>query len=99
MTNLTSFLLGSGVTLIFAIVPFVLSSRQLKREASMLRRLNEILLNTLEEHGVIKLNRDSKGNVIGRSIVLAASTGTLRLSGSLTTLHKTSDGETQKGQA
>jgi hypothetical protein len=93
MTNLTSFLLGSGITVIFAIVPFVLSSRQLNREAAMLRRLNEILLNTLEEHGIIKLNRDANGNIIGRSIVLPASTGTLQFTGSLAALHKTSDSD------
>ena len=49
-----------------------LTGRQLSREAARLRRLNEMLINTAEEHGYLKVKRNSKGEVVGRIMELSA---------------------------
>jgi hypothetical protein len=41
---------------------------QLKRETARIRRLNEINLMALEQAGIVKLNRDAQGNIVGRII-------------------------------
>ena len=41
------------------------SSRELRREAAQLRNLNEILIRAGENAGLMKANRNSKGETVG----------------------------------
>lgn len=70
MTNATSFLLGSVVTLICAAVPFILSSRQLIAETKRLRTLSNLILSSLEAAGIAECRRDSAGEIVG--IIISA---------------------------
>ena len=65
MTNLSSFLLGSLVTLICALIPFIISSRQLSNEAKRLAKLSTLVIRGIEESGLAKFSRDEKGNPVG----------------------------------
>lgn len=65
MTNLSSFLLGSLVTLVCAFFPFWMSSRQLKNEARRLAKLSNLVTRGMEESGIAKFNRDPAGEAIG----------------------------------
>lgn len=65
MTNFSSFLLGSLVTLACAFFPFWRSSRQLEKEAQRLAKISNLVTRGMEEAGIAKFNRNSAGEAIG----------------------------------
>lgn len=65
VNNLSSFLLGSLVTLVCAFVPFWMSSRQLQSEARRLAKLSNLVTRGMEESGFARFNRNSAGEAIG----------------------------------
>jgi hypothetical protein len=65
MNNATYFLLGIIVTLICSFIPFILSSRQLSKEAKRIIELSTLIIRGIEESGLAKFNRNEKGEPIG----------------------------------
>ena len=59
-----SVLIGGAITLLVSGVFYVLAARDLKKEASELRRYNRLLVELLDEYG-FEVGRDEHGNPTG----------------------------------
>src|SRR5215218_776039 len=59
-----SVLIGGAITLVVSSVFYGLAARDLKREASELRQYTIMLINLLDDEGVINVERDAHGNPI-----------------------------------
>ena len=64
-STLLSILIGALLTWGFAHVYYKRAGDELLNEAQDLRKLISMLLTSLEQQGLAKLNRDSAGNIIG----------------------------------
>jgi hypothetical protein len=62
---------GGIITWLVARYYYICASQDLKNEASELKRLNDLMLNSMEHAGWIELNRDDQGNVRGFVIKLS----------------------------
>ena len=65
MNNATSCLLGILFTFICSTIPFIISSRQLSKEAKRIIVLSNLIIRGIEESGFAKFNRNAKGEPIG----------------------------------
>lgn len=61
--NLVGVVAGGVITWFVARYYFIRASRELKEEATKLRRLNKLVLRGLENAGLVKCKRDEEGNV------------------------------------
>ena len=73
LSTIVGVLVGILGTWLLAARYYHLAGRDLTTEAAELRRLSTLILRGLEEGGVVKLNRDASGRIIGLVIQLAAS--------------------------
>ena len=65
MNNISSFFLGSLITLVCSLIPFILSSRQLSKQVKRLVTLSSLIIRGIEESGIAKFRRNNKGEPIG----------------------------------
>ena len=93
MNNISSFFLGSLVTLICSFIPFILSSRQLSKQVKRLVTLSNLIIRGIEESGVAKFKRNNKGEPIGMIFDLAINS--INLSSSI---HSHQESETQSNK-
>ena len=71
MSNISSFFLGSLITLACSFIPFILSSRQLSKQAKRSATLSTLIIRGIEESGVAKFRRNNEGEPIGMIFDLA----------------------------
>jgi hypothetical protein len=65
MNNATSCLLGILFTFICSTIPFIISSRQLSKEAKRLVTLSNLIIRGIEESGLAKFSRNAEGEPVG----------------------------------
>lgn len=58
-------IIGAVITWAVAKRYYMKASKDLKKEAEDLRKLNILMIRAMEEAGLAKFNRDSNGNLIG----------------------------------
>jgi hypothetical protein len=75
-----------------------LAGKDLKREASELRKLNSLTIRALVQAGLAEVNMDAQGNPVGLRYTLKADSGTYTLSGSVTNV-KNSDKPPDEGSS
>jgi hypothetical protein len=63
--SLASVALGGVITWFVSRVYYKRAGHELKDEATELRRLNTLMLQSMEHAGWIKLNRDASGKILG----------------------------------
>ncbi|MDX6501363.1 MAG: hypothetical protein QOG23_4623 [Blastocatellia bacterium] len=68
LSNFVAVLLGALITWFFSRRYYTKATVDLVNEASKLRHLNTIMLNAMEDAGLVKLNRNEKGEIVGRII-------------------------------
>ena len=72
---------GAVVTWLVTWIYYRKAGNELRQEATELRRLTKLVLHGLEDAGLVKLNRDASGRIIGLIIEMSATlTGTGLLS-------------------
>ncbi len=69
--ELISFFAGIIVAIVIAKHYYVRAARELKNEASELRRLNNLMLRGMEDAGLVEFNKDEKGNIKGLNLKIA----------------------------
>lgn len=62
---MNDFWFGVLVTVVCAIIPFVISSYQLSQETKKLRKLINLIIRGIEESGFATYRRDKKGEIMG----------------------------------
>lgn len=88
ISNFMAVLLGALVTWYFSRRYYTRASADLVSEASRLRHLNTIMLNAMEDAGLVKLNRNEKGEIVGRIIeATVVFQGSTAMSGNLELNH------------
>jgi len=65
MNNTLVALLSIFFTFICSTIPFIVSSRQLSKEAKRLMVLSNLIIRGIEESGFAKFSRNAKGEPIG----------------------------------
>jgi len=65
---------GGIITWLVALLYYIRASRELSAEAEKLRKLNNLILLTLEQSKLATLTRDSEGSIIGIKAHLSGST-------------------------
>jgi hypothetical protein len=68
MFSFAGVLLGGLITWFY----YKRSGDELAKEAARLRHLSTVMLNAMEDAGLVKLNRDQSGEIKGRVIPLSA---------------------------
>ena len=63
---------GALITWIVSRYYYQKAGRELKEEALELRKLNMLMLRSMEKAGLAKFSRDINGNIIGMTIELSA---------------------------
>jgi len=81
MNNATSCLLGILFTFICSTIPFIISSRQLSKEAKRLIALSNLIIRGIEESGLAKFSRNANGEPVGMHFDVTVS-DSLTLTGS-----------------
>jgi len=85
-----SVVLGGLITWLCSKYYYQKASKELRKEAEELRRLNNLMLRGMELAGWVTLNKDEQGNIKGYKFILKAESGTITMKGSSVTLVKTS---------
>src|SRR5438105_3180711 len=67
-SNFGAVLFGAFITWHFSRRYYRKATVDLVNEASKLRHLNTIMLNAMEDAGLVKLNRNEKGEIVGRIV-------------------------------
>jgi hypothetical protein len=73
MIGLVGVFIGGIITWLVTNYYYIRAAQDLKSEASELKRLNILMLRGMENAGLVKLNRDKEGNIVGFTIELSAS--------------------------
>ncbi|MFZ3320729.1 MAG: hypothetical protein WA190_00045 [Usitatibacter sp.] len=81
VATLISMFVGAAVTWLFAHLYYKRAGNELRAEAADLRKLISMLLLSLEQQGLAKLNRDASGNITGY-IYEHVATGGVKVGGS-----------------
>lgn len=72
LLNLTLMLAGIALGGLITWFYYKKSGDELAREAARLRHLSNIMLNAMEDAGLVKLNRGPSGEIVGRVVELSA---------------------------
>lgn len=70
LMNFGALLLGGLISWYFSRLYYKKSGDELRDEAARLRHLSHIMLNAMEDAGLVKLNRDQSGEIKGRVVEL-----------------------------
>jgi hypothetical protein len=73
MNNTASCLLGILFTFICSTIPFIISSRQLSKEAKRLVTLSNLIIRGIEESGLAKFSRNANGEPVGMQFDMTVS--------------------------
>lgn len=68
LTTLIGVLVGALTTWYFSLRYYKKAGADLGNEAAKLRHLSSVMLNAMEDAGLVELNRNGKGEPIGRYI-------------------------------
>jgi hypothetical protein len=68
MEPLLQTLLGAAISALVGLVLFRVAGEQLMREASRLRKLNELILLALEEAKMVRLIRNEAREIVGMAV-------------------------------
>ena len=68
ITNLVFTLVGVLFGVLVSWIFYRKSGKELTAESARLRRLSEIMLYAMEDAGLVKLNRNQAGEIVGRTI-------------------------------
>lgn len=69
--NLGALLFGGLITWYFSRLYYKKSGDEMATEAARLRHLSTVMLNAMEDAGIVKLNRAQSGEIIGRVVELS----------------------------
>jgi hypothetical protein len=72
LMNTGAVLLGGLITWYFSRLYYRKAGNELRDEAARLRHLSNIMLNAMEDAGLVKLNRDQLREIKGRVVELSA---------------------------
>lgn len=86
--NILGVILGGLITFFCSKFYYKKAGKELKEAAADLHRQNFLILRGLQHAGLVTLNEDPQGNIIGFKLTLHAESGTYHLTGSEVGLHK-----------
>jgi hypothetical protein len=72
LMNVGALLLGGLITWYFSRLYYKKSGDELRDQAARLQHLSNIMLNAMEDAGLVKLNRGQSGEIKGRVVELSA---------------------------
>ena len=89
-TGLLSILVGALIALFVSMLYYKQASKELIKETTELRRLNNLMLRGMEEAGWVELNKDERGNIKGYKLKLSGTVNAKsKVTGNLTVKNKT----------